>query len=562
MGRSDSTLIGSHPWQVYLLIVPLGFLILFFYYPLAHIFQYSFLSDGNLDLSGFRKLFTTTYYLKTLWFTTWQALLSTTLTMILAVPGAFVFVRYHFPYKSTLLSLSILPFILPPVVVAASMTALIGKKGWVNQILMTVFDLNSPPLDLEHTLIIILIAHVFYNYAVALRIIISYWANQKIHIDEAARVLGANSWRLWWHIRLPMLRPALLSAAILVFIFTFTSFGVILILGGPRYATLEVEIYRQATGLFNLPLAATLSLIQMCIMVTMMIIYTRLQNHQPTFMLANATQVMHRPQYRYEKWLIRVQILIMIGLLLAPLLALVMSSLIYNGQVSLNAYTSLVERSRQSVLLISPAQAIKNSLFFALTTTVLSVSLGVLASYFLNKHDIRVNRILEPVFMLPLGTSAVTLGFGFIIALDSPPLNLRTSPILIPIAHTLVATPFVIRSILPSLSRIPKRILESAQVLGANPWSKWLTIELPLIRRGIMVGAAFSFAISMGEFGATLLVARPEFTTMSIVIYRLLGHPGAIHYAQAMAMSVLLVGICGVVFMIMEITRDIGIEEF
>jgi thiamine transport system permease protein len=265
-----------------LLLVPLIFLGLFFFYPLLSILRLSFAPDGTPDLTGFIDIATSSYYQNTLFFTIWQALLSTILTLILALPGAYIFARYRFFGKNTLLSLAVLPFVLPTVVVSAAFTALIGPSGLLNELLMTMFELDSPPIQLQRTLALILIVHVFYNYPLALRMLTGFWANQSPRVEEAARVLGANGFKIWWHIRLPLLRPALLATGVLVYIFTFTSFGVILILGGPRFATIEVEIYRQVSGLFNLPVAAALSIVQIAFMFAMMAVYTRLQRQNAT----------------------------------------------------------------------------------------------------------------------------------------------------------------------------------------------------------------------------------------------------------------------------------------
>ncbi len=563
MDGNRSSLERALTWGRYgLLLVPLLFLALFYFYPLASIFTLSFAPEGVLDISGLLTIVTERYYLETLWFTVYQAVLSTALTLLLALPGAYVFVRYRFPLRSLLMSLSTLPFVLPTVVVAAAFSALIGRRGIVNTWLMGWFDLSSAPLDLERTLAIILIVHVFYNYAIALRMISGYWANQSTRIEEAARVLGADGWRLWWEVRLPVIRPAILAAAVLVFIFTFTSFGVILILGGPQFATIEVEIYRQATALFNLPLAGALSLVQIGVMVLMMAFYTRLQRRSAAAGLDSAAHIARRPRNRREWAFVGGNIALMVIFLFAPLAALVGRSLVQDGQFTLSAYTALGSVGQRSVLFVPPLTAIWNSLRFAGITTVLAVLLGMLTSYLLEQPRSWLTRLLDPVFMLPLATSAVTLGFGFIIALDEPPLNLRTSRALIPIAHTLVAMPFVVRSVLPALRSIPESVQEAAQVLGASPWNVWRYIDLPLMGRGVIVGATFAFTVSMGEFGATLFIARPDTPTMPVVIYRLLGQPGIANYGQAMAMSVLLVLVCAVAFVLIERVRVAGVGEF
>ncbi len=549
-------------WRHGLLFVPLTFLALFFIYPLLVIFQASLAPEGQVNLESFVEVATSRYYRDTLSFTFWQALLSTGLTLALALPGAYIFTRFRFAGKSILLSLSVLPFVLPTVVVATAFTSLIGPRGMLNSVLMAGFGLDAPPIQLERTLTIILIAHVFYNYPLALRMITGFWANQNLRLEESARVLGTHGWRLWWMVRLPLLRPIILASAVMVFIFTFTSFGVILILGGPRFATLEVEIFRQATSLFNLPMAASLSLVQIGSMFVMMAVYTRLQRqiHTP---LQRQEQTAYPIRNRREKVLVLVNVLAMVVLLFLPLLALVLQSLwIKPTGFSLHNYHQLTVNTRESILFVPPIAAIWNSLLFAITTMIMAVGLGLIITTYLNRRQSRIVAWLDPLFMLPLATSAVTLGFGFIIALDTPPLNLRTSPVLIPIAHTLVAMPFVVRSVLPALRGIPPNLRESARVLGAPPWQVWRLIDLPLIARSLIVGATFAFTISMGEFGASAFIARPETPTMPVVIYRLLGQPGTANYGQALAMSVILMGVCGLSFVIIERLRTTGTGEF
>jgi thiamine transport system permease protein len=546
-------------WPVWLLyLLPLGFLVLFFFYPLLSIFSVSLFPEGILDLSGFARITTSSYYTETFKFTLWQAVLSTVLTIGLALPTAYIFTRYQFPGKSFLLSFATLPFVLPTVVVAAAFEALLGRSGIVNNLLMSLFRLEAAPVQLERTLVLILIAHVFYNYAVALRILVGYWTNQNPRFEEAARVLGMQGWRLWWSVRLPLLRPALLAASALVFIFTFTSFGVIVILGGLEFATLEVEIYRQSRDLFNLPMAAALSLVQIVTMFALMFVYTRLQR-SIVVDLQSASRVAREPRTFGERLAIAVTLIFMALLLFSPLIALVIRSLTAGAGVG--NYTGLSRNLRGSVLFVPPAEAIGNSLTFALVTTLLAVSLGVITAYLLNSRS-RIARWLDPVFMLPLATSAVTLGFGFIIALDEPPLNLRSSVAIIPLAHTLVAMPFVVRSVLPALRSIPPNLGEAARSLGASPLTVWRLVDLPLVSRAVAVGATFAFTVSMGEFGASLFVARPDTPTMPVVIFRLLGQPGSANYGQALAMSVILMAVCAFSFVILDRLRGVGVGEF
>ncbi|MFL7791633.1 MAG: ABC transporter permease, partial [Anaerolineae bacterium] len=477
-----------------------------------------------------------------------------------------VFARFEFPGKSLVQALTTIPFVLPTIVVAMAFSALLGPRGLFNNALMALLGLDRPPLDLQYTLTIILLAHVFYNYTLVLRIVSTYWANLDPRLAEAARMLGASRWRAFREVTLPLLIPAVGAAALLTFIFCFTSFGVILILGGPRFATLEVEIYRQTINFFNLPLAATLSILQIVFTFALMTVYTRLQARTALPLeLRSRRTTQRKPQNWRERLLVGVNVGLMLALLATPLGALIVRSLSAEGGLTLDFYRSLFYNPRESAFYVPPGTAVFNSLGFALATTILAVALGLMAVSALTSRETKFLakiRFLDPVFMLPLGTSAVTLGLGYIVALDEPPLNLRTSPLLVVLAHTLVALPFVVRSVMPSRQAISPRLREAAGLLGASPWRVWREIDLPIVARAVLVGAVFAFTISMGEFGATNMIARPERPTLPIAIYRFLGRPGAANYGQALAMATLLMVVCAVGFLLIEGLRVGEIGEF
>ncbi|MCL4297575.1 MAG: iron ABC transporter permease [Anaerolineae bacterium] len=579
------------PTPYYLL--PTAFLLLFYFYPLLSILSFSFAPEGRLDLAALQTLVTSSYYAKTLWFTLWQAALSTGLTLALALPAAHVFARYRFPGKSLLQALTTIPFVLPTIVVANAFAALLGPRGIVNEALLALFrfaifdlPLDAPPLQLQHSLAIILLAHVFYNYTIVLRLVGGFWANLDPRLVEAGQMLGLSPWRAFRQITLPLLLPAITAAALLVFIFCFTSFGVILILGGPRFATLEVEIYRQAVNLFNLPVAAALSLVQIIFIFTLMLIYSRLQARTTRpLSLQSRHSTQHTPRSGRERLWVWGNLGLMVVLLGTPLAALALRSLTSAGHLSFNYYRALIVDipQNQSLFFVPPSEAISNSLTFAVSTVILAVLLGLLAAVALTPNSqskiknrkskipsspapvrgfiLHPSSFLDAFFMLPLATSAVTLGFGYIITFDQPPLNLRTSPVLIVLAHTLVALPFVVRSVLPALRSIQPALREAAAVLGASPARVWREIDLPIASRALLVGAIFAFTISMGEFGATVFIARPDTLTMPVAIFRFLGQPGMLNYGQALAMSTLLMLVCALGFMVIERFR-VGGGEF
>ena len=537
--------------------LPLAYLAVFYFYPLIKIFIVSFIPDKAWGPDNLKKLVTSGIYLQTLWFTTWQAVVSTVLTLLLALPGAYVFARYQFRGKELLRSFTTVPFVLPTVVVAAAFHSLLGPRGLVNAVLMKWFNLMSPPVDIDQTIALILIAHVFYNYTVVVRIVGGYWSHLEPGLMESAKMLGASPARAFLKVTLPLLSPAIMAASLLVFIFCFSSFGVILILGGARFATIEVEIYRQAIHLFNLPMAAALSLLQILFMFVFMWVYTRLQRSRSLALKPESRRVTQKRVDSVADWLIlAANVGFMVLFLGLPMISLLIRSVTTESGLSFVFYKTLFENTTDSVFFVPPVDAVVYSLGFALVALLISLILGLPAAVFLAGPANRLRSVLDPMFMLPLSTSAVTLGFGFIIALDKPPLNLRSSPALVPLAHTLVAFPFVVRSLLPALRSIPPKLRESAVVLGAGPWKVWRSVDLPILSRALVVAAVFAFTISLGEFGATLFVARPQTPTMPLAIYRFLGQPGVVNYGQAMAMSTLLMLVSAAGFMLMEKFRS------
>lgn len=542
-------------WLLYAL--PLAFLAYFFFYPLGRIFQVSFRSAGEGDFLG---LLSTPYLWRVLWFTTWQAAISTLLTLLVGLPLAFLFARYHFPGKTILRALTTIPFVLPTVVVAVAFSALLGPNGLLNQWAQEWLGFDTPPIRLQQTIWAIFIAHVFYNVTIIIRAVGGFWSTLNPRLDEAAAMLGADGWARFRQITLPLLMPSILAASLLIFLFCFTSFGVILILGGLRFATLEIEIYRQASALFNLPTAALLSLIQMLCTFAVMAIYTRLQARAslPLDQRPQTTTARH-PRTWGDKLALSVGISFILLILLAPLLALVWRSFTLGGDgFTWSYYAELGVNRRQSAFFAAPTVAIRNSLLFATATMFLSLALGIISAYLLAQPRRWTTAILEPVFLLPLGASAVTLGFGYILAMGT----LRTSPILIPIAHTLIAAPFVIRTFLPALRSLDPRLRQAAAVMGASPLRVWWEIDAPLLGRAVLVCAAFAFTISLGEFGATLLISRPDLPTMPVVIYAALSQPGLLNFGQALAMSTILMLTSGLGLVAIERFRLTDMGEF
>ena len=557
-------------WQTLLLwVLPLAFLLIFFYQPLLAIFRLVF----SAQFSQGWKLFRWSQITKPLAFTLYQATLSTVLTLVLGLPGAYLFARFDFAGRKFLRVLITIPFILPTVVVTAAFNTLLGPRGWLNLGLMSLFNLSAPPIHMLNSLSAILLAHIFYNTSIVIRMVGSNLSRLRQNLPLAAQNLGASPWRAFKEVTLPLLMPAILSATLMVFLFDFTSFGVVLMLGGPQFSTLEVEIYNQAMNRFNLPVAGLLSIVQLAFTLLVSVLINR--SKQPRYgkaALASESSGLREARTRWEKIFVIVMVVVLLLLMVTPTLSLLTRSFFTfdaargeRGELktgfTLRYYRELFENREQSLFYVPPILAIRNSMIYAGITMLLATVLGMISVYAIQKSG-KLSRFLEPLIMLPLGASAVTLGLGFLIVFGGTVLTQGRFQALIPVAHTLVALPMVIRTLLPALRGIPENLRLAAKSMGASPLRVFREVDLPVLFRAIAVSLLFAFTISLGEFGASSFLSNTAMPTIPVAIYRYLSQPGALNYGQALAMSSLLMVVCVAGSLIIEQIRLPGEEVF
>lgn len=525
---------------------PLVFLAVLFVHPLALVLARGLGVDGS-PLAPIRDVLLDPYLRGVARFTLVQAVASTLLTLAVGLPITAVLSRIEFRGRRMLEAATLVPFVLPTVVVGTAFVALLGRL--------------APVVDLRRTTAAILLAHVFFNVSVVVRTVGGLWRHLDAAPVHAARTLGASAARAFLEVTLPRLRPAIGAASAVVFLFTFTSFGVVLILGGAGRSTLEVEIHRATSQLLDLRTAAALSVLQLLAVVATLGVYDRTRRRHAARPLARAATAL-RPIAGARD---RAAVAGAVGLLAlvqgVPLLALLERSLRVGDGWGLDHFRSLGSPTREAVMSVAPAVAVRNSLTFAAVATVIAMIVGTTAALAAVQGG-RAGRLMDGALMLPLGTSAVTLGLGLLLAFRSGPLAGRGAVMLVPLAQALVAIPFVVRTMLPVLRGIDERLREAAATLGATPRRVWREIDLPIVSRAGLVAAGFSFAVTVGEFGATIFVARASNPTVPVAIHRALGLPGAINLGRAMALSVLLAVITGVVVMLIDRVRVGSVGRF
>ncbi len=522
---------------VAVIAVPVAFLGYFFVYPIVAITLRGLTVDGSLDLSLFADVITDPTLQGVARFTFWQAVLSTILTVVAALPAAWVFARFTFPGKRILEAATLVPFVLPTLVVGTAFLALAGPQGAFG-------------IDITGTLWLILIAHVFYNYAIVVRGVGAYWQRLDPRFEAAARTLGASPLKAFRTVTLRLLLPAISSTSALVFLFSFTSFGVVLLLGDLKHTTIEVEIWRQTTAFLRLDVASVLAVLQLVGVAAILAAYGWFQRR--TRVQFDRSFDSSRPPVGRERWIVGAIIGSTLLILGTPIAMLLIRSFIGpTGGIGLENYMNLFTLPGTTGAFVEPVSAIGNSLKFALAATGIALVIGLLASAVVTYARRRTARVFDVFVMLPLAASAVTIGFGFLVALDRP-IDIRTSVILIPIAHALVAIPFVVRTASPALAAVHRTLREAAATLGASPWRSWWTIDVRLVATAVLVAGAFAFAISMGEFGATAFIVRPGSPTMPIAIFKLLGKPGPTPFGAAVALSSILMLVTGLAILIID----------
>ncbi len=507
-----------------LLLLPL------FYLPVGMVLIQAFRgADGTWDTSLLIASLSSPYTWRIAAFTFRQALYSTLGSLIIGLPGAYLLSHYRIRGSGLLKSLSTIPFVLPPIIVVLGFVLFYGNQGILNRVLMRVFSLPEPPLRIMYSLGAIILAHSFYNFPIVLRSVSAYWEGLSTHYEAAAHALGAKRLRVFITVTLPRLLPAIISASSLVFLFCFTSFAVILVLGGgPRFTTLEVEIYRQARTSLDLQAASGLALLSLAITVTLMLGYMRLQRTLALREEQGSGGRLHLAG-RYSviaaagTYLYTIFALLF---LLAPLASVVLRSF----QAQTHRAGEIVWTLRWYRELFAPIQgafigrsgtSVLQSLGIALVTVAAATPLSLLITYGTTRSASASARISEVLLMIPIMVSSIILGLGYY--LFSRNLGFMGPYVLIVCAHVTITLPFIYRLMLPASQKIYRTYAAASYVLGAPPVRTFTSVELPLLRGTVISGMVFVFALSMGEFNATLIVADASVQTIPILMYRLIG---------------------------------------
>lgn len=533
-------------------LVPLSFLALVFYYPLFLLVREGLAEGGHWSLRPLLTLLRDPYVLHLILFTLKQAFLSTLVALAIGLPGAYLLTRYDFPGKRVVRSLAAISFVLPSITVALGFVLFFGHSGHLNRSLMEVFHLSRPPLRLLYSLWGIVLAHAFYNAPLVMRLVHAAWEGLDPALGEAAASLGAGRAKRFVSVTLPLLLPSISSSAVLVFLFTFLSFPIVLILGGARYATIEVGIYTFVRTLLDLRLGAALLIVEIVLTLGLAYLYLKTEGRF-AFLTRGEGRAPGRPLRAERSIAVKAFLFVYIGLacvfFLGPIVSVVVDSFRGPGGFTLANYRELLSLRYSPFLGSSPLHTVMTSLLVGAVSTGIALPLGIGVAILATRRRFPARRLLETLLLAPLAVSSVAVGFALLRGLAGPPLRLAGTVMSIAIAHALTSYPLVARAVRPVLEGLDPGLVEAARSLGAPRWRAFFSVELPLVRQGVVAAAIFAFALSAGEMSATILLMRPGLSTIPVAIYGLLS---ARQFGAASAMATVLIAVAAFSFLLID----------
>ncbi|MDP6166220.1 MAG: thiamine/thiamine pyrophosphate ABC transporter permease [Gammaproteobacteria bacterium] len=495
-----------------------------------------FALSGQFAAIDWSLLATDAYLRAVIWFSIWQAALSTVLSVGLALPLARALARRQFVGRGLLLRVFSVALVIPPIVAVYGLVVVHGRQGWVNE-LLRYLDLSSG--SYLYGLVGILLAHVFFNLPLATRIVLQRMESIEPESWRLASQLGMSSWQHWRLLEWPHIRSVLAPLAALIFALCFTSFAIIMSLGGgPRATTLEVAIYQAVRLDFDLPLATQLSLVQLVL--CSFIVWLGLRLGRPAEISHSIGVHVVRPDIGSWQSKLADVLLLLLGLVL---IVLPLSGVILAG---LNGHWGQVLGDAQLWL------AAWNSLWVAVCAAALCLFMawGLLL---MRRHTQErwpwVAAVLESVGMLTLVMPALVLGTGLFLALrlwvDVFAINLY----LVLLVNSILGLPFMLRVLTApylQLARQHDRLCTSLDISG---WHRLRQIEWPLLKPAIGLGLAIVAAFCVGDLGVVALFGTPDIKTLPLLMYQRLGS----YQADAAAVTaVVLLALCLLVFVMME----------
>lgn len=455
------------------------------------------------------------YYRQRLIWTTFQAALTVLITALLALPLGWVLARLAFRGRETVLRLLMLPFVMPTLVAGMGVLALFGERG-----LLWRGWADTPYL--------LLYGNVFFNLPVMVRAACQGFWQVPANRIRAVETLGAGPWRRFWLAEWPLLRSWLAGGGCLVFLYCFSGFGLALLLGGQQYATAEVEAYRLIAYELDMARAAVLVWLVLAVTAAAALAHTWITRR--TDAAAVLPLPPRPPQTLPERCLLAASLAVLCLCCALPLLAV--------AAKAAAAFSAWRVFADADTLL-----ALWNTLRFSAMAMAAAAVLGLLHAAAARRY-----RLMRALTFLPFMVSPVCLAFGILLRY---PQQAGSLPMLVAL-YALLAYPFVTKDVLAAWDALPPNYAAAARVFGAGPAKAFLHVTLPLLLVPMRRGLTFAAAACVGEFAASLFLSRPEWVTLTTLIYRYFGRPGEANHHSAMLLTLLLMLLAAAVFALLD----------
>lgn len=473
-----------------------------------------------------------------------QAALSVLATLALALPLAWLHHSRRIPFSRLHLAIHAAPFVLPVFVVVYGLQQTVGRGGWLDD------AVGLDALAALGPLGAVVLAHAYYNYGFAARLLHAALERRPHRLEEAAAVLGAPPSSAFLRTTGRLLLPAVAGVALLVFLFAFASFGTVLLLGGGEVSSIETMVYQQLGGVFpQTSRAAALGVVQLAVNGLLLVAYFALDRR-----VRLPREATHAPPPASR----RIQGVAAAATVAAalPAAAVLAGGFRLRGQWSLEPWRALLDADHPAHLAgFTLGHAVLVSLAYAAGTVILATTLTLLLAYAARRPG-AASRVADALAGVPLGASSLLLGFGFLLTYGAgAALDLRGWPGLVVLAHVLVAFPFTARVLLPALRQHDDRLDEAAAVLGASRGAIAWRVHRPLLAGPLLAAAGFAAALSLADYGAGLLLMRPDSMGLAVWTLRHDRPFDPLAHAQATALAGLLAVLAAGCFALVELAR-------
>lgn len=522
-------------------LIPFTFILIAFYFPLANLFLTGFSGAALKDILA------DSYYRSVFLFTVKQAFFSAFFSMLPGIAGAWIISNLDIPGRNVIRAVTSVPFVLPSILVVLGFVLLFGNSGIINTLAMKIFSLEKPPFMILYSFKAIILAHVFYNSPLFMRIVSSAWEKISADVIEAAESLGASKARVFFTAVIPQILPPVIAAFSLVFILCFMSFSIILVLGGgPKFTTVEVEIYRLARISFDFRAACSLAVLQSFVTFSFLFLYSLFQKKAASVFTGEARGEKTAVTSLQHKILVGLLILFLFLIIIMPMVMIIAESLKYKPSYTGESSFSL--RWYRAIFSGMGLKPLKNSLLLSVLNTAVTVTVSLSALTFLKMKKSIFKASVETFFVLSIGISSIILSLAYMKAISDYTITLAPVLLLCALQSTLFL-PLVFKSISVFYDRIDSTLIESAESIGAGKLRILLTLEIPLVKNGIITASVIAFALSMGEINSTLMLAPDNFTTIPVAVYRMIG---SYNFSQACAMGTILIIVCSASFFVID----------